>query len=99
MSKEFSIEEMSELMILFEQAESLIDPKDREALQNADKVFNAACSMRAIASGGLMDPNEAPKLWEKTLNEVPGARDALHKKFNKARELLNLSQIKNSTTH
>ena len=99
MSKEFSLDEMSELMILFEQAEALIDQKDREALQNADKVFNVACSMRTKVSGGLMDPNEVPKLWEKTLEEVPGAKDALHKKFNKARELLSLSQIKNPTTH
>jgi hypothetical protein len=99
MPKELSIEEMSEVMILFEQAEALIEPKDREALQKAEEVFNVACKMRAKVSGGLIDPNEVPNIWEKTLEVVPGAKDALHKKFNKARELLSLSQLKNPTTH
>ena len=99
MSKEFSIEEMSELMILFEQAEALIDLRDQEAIKKAEKIFSVARETRAEAHGGLIDPVEISGLWEKTLEAVPGAKDALRNKFNKARELLSFSQIKNSATH
>lgn len=99
MSKELSPQEMSELMILFEQAEALIPLKDQEALNEAERVFNKAKEIRTIESNDLIEPIEVLKLWEKTLEVVLGAKEALHKKFNKARELLSLSQIKNPTSH
>lgn len=99
MSKEFTLEEISDLMILFEQAEALLDPKEIEALKTAETTFSKIIDNKTKIYGGPPSSNETQVLWEKTLDNIPGSRKALQLKFEKAKFLWSASQARNPQTH
>lgn len=99
MSKEFNLDDVSELLILYEQAEELLSQDEQSAIAKSEELFESYKKELLIKRGGLIDENESNFLYEKVLGEMPEAKDALKKKFLKANELLRLSQIKKSTNH
>lgn len=99
MTKEFNLEEISDLMILFEQAEALIDPVDSEALKIAETIFSKIIENKTKTYGGPPSSNETQVIWEKTLENIPGAKHALQMKFEKAKLLWSASQARDSQTH
>lgn len=86
-------------MILFEQAEALLNDDERKALSDAETTFSRIVEAKTKQYEGDVPPIEKKLLWEKTLDNIPGAREALQIKFEKAKLLWSASQVKDSVSH